>query len=76
MIKQVPKLKICLEVRAELDKELSKFPWLTPIVIEIFGGKFDPEKLRLPDNIIARLLGSSLHNMPAIDIWDWEAIRI
>lgn len=63
------------EVRAQLDKELEKFPWLTPIAIEIFGGKFDPEKLRFPDNIIAKLPASPLHNMPAIDIRDWEAIR-
>jgi menaquinone-dependent protoporphyrinogen oxidase len=63
------------EVRAQLDKELAKFPWLRPIAIEIFGGKFDPEKLRFPDNIIAKLPGSPLHNMPVIDIRDWEAIR-
>jgi len=63
------------EVRAELDKELEKFLWLTPIAIEIFGGKYDEEKLRFPDNIIVRLPGSPLHNMPVIDIRDWTAIR-
>jgi menaquinone-dependent protoporphyrinogen oxidase len=63
------------EVRAQLDKELSKFPWLTPLAIEIFGGKFDPEKLRFPDNIIAKLPASPLHNIPATDIRDWDAIR-
>jgi len=63
------------EVRAELDKELEKFPWLKPIAIEIFGGKYDEEKLRFPDNIIVRLPGSPLHNMPVIDIRDWDAIR-
>ncbi|HIH92826.1 TPA: flavodoxin [Methanosarcina acetivorans] len=63
------------EVRAQLDKELEKFPWLTPVAIEIFGGKYDEEKLRFPDNILVRLPGSPLHNMPAIDIRDWDAIR-
>lgn len=63
------------EVRAQLDKELAKFPWFRPIAIEIFGGKFDPDKLRFPDNIIAKLPASPLHNMPAIDIRDWDAIR-
>jgi menaquinone-dependent protoporphyrinogen oxidase len=63
------------EVRAQLDKELTKFPWLTPIAIEIFGGKFDPAKLRFPDNIIARLPASPFHNMPAIDVRDWGAVR-
>lgn len=63
------------EVRAQLDKELAKFPWLTPIAIEIFGGKFDPEKLRFPDNLIARLPASPLHKMPAIDVRDWTTVR-
>ncbi|AKB32411.1 flavodoxin [Methanosarcina siciliae HI350] len=63
------------EVRARLDKELEKFPLLTPIVTEIFGGKYDEEKLRFPDNIILKLPGSPLHNMPATDIRDWKAIR-
>jgi len=35
------------EVRAQLNKELAKFSWLTPIAIEILGGKFDPEKLSI-----------------------------
>lgn len=48
------------EVRAQLNKELAKFPWLTPMAIEIFGGKFDPEKLRFPDNLIAKLPASPL----------------
>lgn len=63
------------EMRSQLDKELAKFLWLTPIAIEIFGGKFDPEKLRFPDNLIARLPASPLHNMPASDMRDWTEIR-
>ena len=63
------------EVRSQLDKELAKFPWLTPIAIEIFGGKFDPEKLHFPDNLIARLPASPLHRMPASDVRNWTAIR-
>ena len=35
-------------MRAQLDKELLKFPWLAPVAIEIFGGKFDPAKLTFP----------------------------
>lgn len=63
------------EVRAQFDKELAKFSWLRPVDSEIFGGKFDPEKLHFPDNLIARLPASPLHNMPASDIRDWKAIR-
>jgi menaquinone-dependent protoporphyrinogen oxidase len=54
--------------RAQLDKDLAKFPWLTPAAVEMFGGKFDPAKLRFPLN---RLAGKE----PATDIRDWTAIR-
>jgi len=60
--------------RAQLDKELAKFSWLVPVVIEVFGGKF-PAKLRLPESLIAGLPASPLHGMPASDVRDWTAIR-
>lgn len=58
------------EVRAQLDKELAKFPWLAPVAVEIFGGKFDPATLRFPLNLLP-----ALKQMPATDIRDWTAIR-
>jgi len=58
------------EVRRQLDKELAKFPWLTPAEIAIFGGKFDPQKLTFPHNLVP-----ALKNMPASDVRDWTAIR-
>jgi menaquinone-dependent protoporphyrinogen oxidase len=58
------------EVREQLDKELAQFPWLTPGAIEIFGGKFDPEKLTFPHNLLP-----ALKKMPASDVRDWTAIR-
>ena len=61
--------------RAQLDKELAKFPWLTPVALEMFGGKYNPAKLRFPDNLIASLPASPLHNEPASDVRDWTAIR-
>lgn len=63
------------EVRLQLDKELAKFPWLTPIDIEIFGGKFDPVKLHFYDKIITSLPASPLHGIPASDVRNWTAIR-
>ena len=60
--------------RAQLDKELAKSPWLAPVVIEVFGGKY-PAKLRLPESLIAGLPASPLHGMPASDVRDWTAIR-
>jgi len=58
------------EVRKELDKELAKYSWLAPRAVEIFGGKFDPEKLTFPHNLIP-----AMKNMPASDIRNWETIR-
>ena len=58
------------DVRAQLDKELLKFPWLAPVAAEVFGGKHDPAKLTFPHNLIP-----ALKQMPATDIRDWTAIR-
>jgi menaquinone-dependent protoporphyrinogen oxidase len=58
------------EVRTLFDRELAKFPWLTPISVHIVGGKFDPTKLGFPYNLIP-----VLKKMPASDLRDWEAIR-
>jgi menaquinone-dependent protoporphyrinogen oxidase len=54
--------------RAQLDKELAKFPWFKPVALEIFGGKYDPTKLRFP---LSAFAGAE----PASDIRDWDAIR-
>jgi menaquinone-dependent protoporphyrinogen oxidase len=54
--------------RAQLDKELSKYPWLTPVALEMFGGKYDPSKLSFPINLLAG-------KEPASDLRDWTAIR-
>ena len=54
--------------RAQLDKELANYPWFTPVAVEMFGGKFDPAKLRFPLNLMAG-------KEPATDIRDWDAIR-
>ena len=53
----------------QLDKELSKFPWFKPIALELFGGKYDPAKLRPPINWLAG-------KEPASDLRDWTAIRL
>ena len=54
--------------RAQLNKELAKVPWFRPIVVQMFGGKFDPAVLKFPLNKFA---GSA----PATDIRDWNAVR-
>jgi menaquinone-dependent protoporphyrinogen oxidase len=63
------------EVRGQLDQQLAKYPWLTPVACELFGGKLDPAQLRFPDSLLTKLPASPLHDMPASDIRDWAAIR-
>jgi len=53
---------------AQLDKELAKFPWLTPVALEMFGGKYDPATLRFPISLFAGKEAAS-------DLRDWTAIR-
>jgi menaquinone-dependent protoporphyrinogen oxidase len=53
---------------AQLDKELAQFPWLKTVALEMFGGKYDPEKLGFPLKMFAG-------KAPASDLRDWDAIR-
>lgn len=55
--------------RAQFDKELAKYPWFKPVALEMFGGKYDPQSLRFPINMLAG-------KEPASDIRDWTAIRL
>lgn len=63
------------EARAMVDRALASHPWLAPVALEMFGGKYDPAKLRFPDSLIAILPASPLHHAPASDARDWPAIR-
>ena len=62
-------------VQAQLDKELAQYPWLEPVAVELFGGKYDPTKLRFLDKLLAALPASPLHDLPANDLRDWDAIQ-
>ncbi len=55
-----------LRSRRQLDKELAKYPWLKPVALEIFAGKYDPTKPGM--GFFYRLL-------PTRDYRDWDAIR-
>jgi len=61
--------------RQQLDTALAKLPWLSPVAMEVFVGKYDPAKLGWKDRMIAALPASPLHGEPAHDERDWEAIR-
>ncbi len=51
--------------RRQLDKELTKYPWLKPVAVEMFVGRLDPAKLGFFDRLMST----------ASDHRDWEAIR-
>lgn len=62
-------------VREQLDEELAKYPWLKPVSVELFGGKYDPDALRFPDTLVDKIPASPLHGAPANDLRDWDAIQ-
>lgn len=52
--------------RRQLDNELTKYPWLKPVAVEIFAGKYDPSKPGM---------GFFDRFVPARDLRNWDAIR-
>lgn len=58
-----------VEVRTQLDKALAKYEWLHPAAVTVFGGAFQPDKLRFPDN------NPGMKRMAAADARDWDVIR-
>jgi hypothetical protein len=50
--------------RAQLDHALAKASGVDPFAVTIFGGVFDPRKLRFP-----------LSRMPASDARDWDSVH-
>jgi menaquinone-dependent protoporphyrinogen oxidase len=64
-----------LESRNQFDEELQRYPWLTPVAFEMFGGKYDPATLSLSHRVLTALPASPLHGLPASDVRDWTEIR-
>jgi menaquinone-dependent protoporphyrinogen oxidase len=52
--------------RRQLDSELAKYPWLRPVSVEIFAGKYDPSKPGM---------GFFDRFVPARDVRNWDAIH-
>jgi len=49
----------------QVEKELAKYPWLKPVALDVFGGKYDPSKPGL--SFFEKL-------MPGSDHRDWQDI--
>lgn len=56
--------------REQLEKALAKHTWFSPLEKTVFVGKFDPQKLKFPYNLIP-----ALKNMEASDERNWDAIQ-
>lgn len=61
--------------RKQLDKQLERYPWLKPVAVQLFVGKFDPAKLNFMHRAMAILPASPLHGLPPSDNRDWDAIH-
>jgi menaquinone-dependent protoporphyrinogen oxidase len=53
---------------SQLNNELDKFEWFKPVSVKMFGGKYDPDKLRFPLKLFAG-------KVPASNIIDWKDIN-
>ncbi len=62
-------------IQGQIEKDLVRHPWLKPVSTQMFGGKYDPAKLRFPDTLIAALPASPMHDKPFSDMRDWVAIQ-
>ena len=56
--------------RQQLERQLTKFPWLSPIAKQVVGGVWDPARLTFPYTLIP-----ALRRMKPMDARDWDAIR-
>ena len=54
--------------REHLNKSLGKYREISPIAVQVFGGKLDPGALKFPH--------TAMKSLPASDIRDWEAISV
>lgn len=58
--------------RRQLEKQLARFPWLSPVAQEVFGGRWDATKLGFPFSLVPALKhtpSSDARNWPAIHAW-------
>jgi menaquinone-dependent protoporphyrinogen oxidase len=64
------------DTQNQLENEFQQFPWFKPISTAMFGGKYDPEKLRFLDKLLTKPPASPLHNLAANDARNWDEIKV
>ncbi|MHC1784855.1 MAG: flavodoxin domain-containing protein [Anaerolineaceae bacterium] len=57
-------------IRDRLEQELAQFSWFKPASMLIVGGRFNPNNLRFPYNLIP-----ALKTLPPVDYRVWPAIQ-
>ena len=57
-------------ILGNFDAEMAKFPWFKPVSTVVFGGKFDPQKLVFPYNLLP-----AMKDTPPADLRDWKKIE-
>ena len=61
--------------RTQALKQLSRYPWLHPVELKVFGGRWSMASVPFPFSLVRRIPGNPLGKIPAQDIRDWGAIR-
>lgn len=61
--------------RKQAMKQLSRYPWLVPAEVHIFGGRWDVATLPFPFSLVRRLPGRPMDKIPSSDIRDWTEIQ-
>lgn len=64
------------EDRDQLEATLGRHPGLKPVSAGMFGGVYDPAKLRGLDRLLAALPASPLHGLAARDDLDRTGLRL
>lgn len=62
-------------VQIQYAANQKKFPWYSPLNVQIFAGALDLKKLRFPDSLIKLYRSSPKNPMRSQDSRDWKAIQ-
>lgn len=61
--------------RSQAEKQLARHSWLKIAELQIFGGRFDINRMPFPFSLARYLPAFPAKDIPASDIRDWAAIR-
>lgn len=61
--------------RTQALKQLGRYPWLRPIDLRIFGGRWNVKNLPFPFSLAKHLPGRPLEKIPPADVRDWAEIE-